>query len=117
MGNLLQYFGDEMVDAVWTQYADGLYADGVWAPGAPTVTPVRVVALQPLSYRALMRLPQGECAQDWATTYCAERVDTREGAHKADLLTVDGVDYSVEAAGIWDSAGGFRSLTLKRVRP
>jgi hypothetical protein len=92
---ILQFFGNEIVDASLIAGLDGSYVDGDWQYVYDVPADVRIIAPQPLTSNDLQLVEDGEHVRDYLVSWSETKVFTREGNRNADLVVWDGSIYKV----------------------
>lgn len=105
-----------------TRYATGTYTSGTFVAGA-TSTFSAVISAQPLTGKDLLNLPEAQRTRNYLKGYSATELFTAQqsSSEKADIVTIDGVDYEVQTVEYWTSEGNtidpFWKVRLAEVNP
>ena len=84
-----------------TRMAAGAYVDGVWTPGAPTVTAFDAV-VQPSTPREVSLLPENQRSKEAITIYTVDSLQTATPAGvEADLVAWSGRNWRVLVVEDW----------------
>lgn len=116
--DMLQHFGDEMIDAsLYSGQAGSYDAEGRWVPAHDVGTPVRIIAPQPISGKDLQLLPQGEHVQHFQVSWIqTTSVKTREYLEDADHIEINGETFKVHRTNDRRTLGNFIKFFIREIR-
>jgi hypothetical protein len=116
--DILQHFGDEMIDATLSSGEAGSYDDeGRWTPVIGAGTPVQIIAPQPVSGKDLQLLPQGEHVQHFQVSWVQEtNVKTREYLEDADRININGEVFKIHRTNDRRTLGNFIKFFIREIR-
>lgn len=100
-----------------TRYAAGSYVNGTYVAGATSTFSVDV-SVQPIQGRELLNLPEAQRTRRWMKGYCGTELLTADqsDSEKADVVTVDGIDFEVQESQIWEGGGGNTDLDHWKIK-
>lgn len=87
-------FGEVNAIDVTRYPAGGVYVDGIWTPGVPTVIPMDAAVLVPTA-RQIQQLPEGERTADSRAIYTVASLLAPAPGQEADRVTWDGAIWRV----------------------
>ena len=110
---MLEYFGDEMVDATLVKGVVGSRVKGVWVPGAPGAgVPIKMIAPQPVNARELQLLEDGEHVRNFVKTWTEADVTTRDNTRDADFIVYAGREFKVMQVENREPLGKYKKVFL-----
>ena len=116
--DMLQHFGDEMIDASLFVGQAGAYDDeGSWVPEHDVGVPVRIITPQPISGKDLQLLPQGEHVQHFQVSWIqTTNVKTREYLGEADQIEINGETFKIHRTNDRRTLGNFIKFFIREIR-
>ena len=83
---------------------------------APTTTTVASpMVVEPLSGNDLLRLSEGQRAEEKRTVYSPVELRIVGAGREADSISIDGADWEVEDVEDWSASGNYWKATVRRV--
>jgi hypothetical protein len=95
--------------------AQGSYVDGVFVPGTSSTLSIRA-AVQPLTGRDLLELPEGHHASEVRLVFTTTELRSLSPDSAADIVVIDGINWRVVEVSRWDFDGDthYRAMVSKR---
>lgn len=87
-----------------TRYGVGSYVNGTYAAGT-TSSFTTTMSWQPINGRELLNLSEAQRSRKFLKGYCADQLLTinQSESKKADIVTIDSVNYEVQQVEYWES--------------
>ncbi len=85
---------------------------------APTTSPSTLTvtaSVQPLTGRELQRLPEGMRTKELMKMYLVEELLVSAPGQEPDTVSIDGVDFQVEAVERWGPLGNYHKAIVSKV--
>lgn len=99
-----------------TYSAGNTDAEGVWVPGARTLTPFLGMPPQPLDEKDLKKLEDGEKVLSLEKVYTSTPLMPRQGARDADRVIFEGTEYQVYKVDTREILGNYYKALVRKVQ-